>query len=78
MVTNTANKPVDYGRLDASLVAFDDYLRFGTDEERPKSDTTRHAYLWTADLFNRFLNGRELSPELLLTASTSWRRHPAH
>ncbi|GAI82045.1 unnamed protein product, partial [marine sediment metagenome] len=46
------------------LTAFDDYLRFGTDDEAPKGDTSRRAYLWTAELFTRFLNGRELTPEL--------------
>jgi len=46
------------------LVAFDDYLRFGTDDEAPKVETTRHAYLWTVQMFIEFLNGRELSPEL--------------
>ena len=57
MVTETATKP-------DSLVAFDDYLRFGTDDEAPKGDTSRHAYLWTAELFIRFLDGRKLTPEL--------------
>lgn len=57
MVTETLTKTDD-------LVAFDDYLRFGTDDEAPKGETTRKAYLWTVELFNRFLNGRELSPEL--------------
>ena len=46
------------------LVAFDDYLRFGTDDEAPKGETTRHAYLWTAQMFIEFLNSRELSPEV--------------
>ncbi|GAI76654.1 unnamed protein product, partial [marine sediment metagenome] len=46
------------------MVAFDDYLRFGTDDESPKGDTSRRAYLWTAELFTRSLNGRELTPEL--------------
>ena len=47
------------------LTAFDDYLRFGTDEdEAPKGDISRRAYLWTAKLFTSFLNGRELTPEL--------------
>jgi len=46
------------------MAAFDDYLRFGTDDEAPKGDTSRRAYLWTAELFTRFLDGRELSPQL--------------
>ena len=46
------------------LAAFDDYLRFGTDDEAPKSDTSRRAYLWTSQMFIEFLNGRVLSPEL--------------
>jgi len=57
MVTNTITKTDD-------LVAFDDYLRFGTDDEAPKGDVSRRAYLWTAELFIRFLDGRELSAEL--------------
>jgi len=58
MVIETQAKSVD------SLAAFDDYLRFGTDEEDSKGETTRHAYLWTIGMFLRFLDGRELSPEL--------------
>ena len=46
------------------LAAFDDYLRFGTDEEESKGETTRRAYLWTVDIFIHFLDGRELTPEL--------------
>ncbi len=57
MVTETITKTNE-------MVAFDDYLRFGTDDESPKGDTSRRAYLWTAELFTRFLNGRELTPEL--------------
>jgi len=44
--------------------AFEDYLRFGTDEERSHSSTTRRAYLWTLDLFTRFLEGRQPTPDL--------------
>lgn len=44
--------------------AFEDYLRFGNDEERPKGETSRAAYLWTIDLFRRFLDGREPTPDL--------------
>ncbi len=43
---------------------FDDYLRFGTDEERSKGESTREAYLYTAGLFTRFLAGRQPTPEL--------------
>ncbi|GAJ07303.1 unnamed protein product, partial [marine sediment metagenome] len=57
MVTETITKTNE-------MVAFDDYLRFGTDDESPKRDTSRRAYLWTAELFTRFLNGRELTPDL--------------
>ena len=57
MTTNTITKTDD-------LVAFDDYLRFGSDDEAPKGDTSRRAYLWTAQMFNVFLNGRESTPEL--------------
>ena len=48
----------------SELALFDDYLRFGTDEERPKGPSTRHAYGWTVDLFLRFLDGREPAPDL--------------
>jgi len=48
----------------SEMKAFDDYLRFGTDDEAPKGDTSRRAYLSTAELFTRFLDGRALSPEL--------------
>ncbi|KKM65275.1 hypothetical protein LCGC14_1492900 [marine sediment metagenome] len=47
------------------MTVFDDYLRFGTDEEAPKGPTTRKAYLWTVDLFQRFLNGRQPAPDLV-------------
>jgi integrase/recombinase XerD len=57
MVTGTMN-------LTDELTAFDDYLRYGTDEERPKSSTTRKAYLWTVNLFRKFLEGRQPTPEL--------------
>jgi len=58
MVTETQARPED------AQAAFDDYLRFGTDEEDSKGETTRRAYLWTVDMFLRFLDGRELTPEL--------------
>lgn len=56
MVTETPVKVED-------LTAFDDYLRYGTDDEASKGPTTRKAYLWTAELYNRFLDGRKPSPE---------------
>ncbi|MCJ7663296.1 MAG: tyrosine-type recombinase/integrase [Desulfobacterales bacterium] len=56
MVTVTASvKP--------ELATFDDYMKFGTDEERPKGATTREAYCWTLDLFLRFLDNREPTTE---------------
>lgn len=45
-------------------IAFDDYLRYGTDEERPKGTTSRRAYCWTVERFLRFLDGQEPAPEL--------------
>lgn len=47
------------------LTAFDDYLRYGSDDEASKGQTTRKAYLWTVDLFQRFLNGRQPIPDLV-------------
>lgn len=47
-----------------ALTKYDDYLRYGTDEEAPKSDRSRRDYLWTAKLFLNFLDGRSLTPEL--------------
>lgn len=44
--------------------ALDDYLRFGSDEELSKGEKTRQAYLYTIGLFRKFLDGRELTPEL--------------
>jgi len=48
----------------AEIAAFDDYLRYGTDEERPKGASSRRAYCWTLERFLRFLDGREPAPEL--------------
>jgi len=56
MVTETV-KPTE-------IAAFDDYLRYGTDEERPKGPTSRSAYCWTVERFLRFLDGREPAAEL--------------
>lgn len=47
----------------SELTAFDDYLKFGTDEERPKGASSRGVYCWTLDLFLRFLDGIEPTPE---------------
>ena len=46
------------------LNTFDDYLKYGTDEETSKGLTTRRAYCWTMELFHHFLDGREPTPEL--------------
>lgn len=50
--------------LEEELKAFDDYLRYGTDEERSKAETSRHAYCWTVERLHRFLDGRAATPEL--------------
>ena len=55
---------IDITSKTTEMAAFDDYLRFGTDEERSKGLTSRRAYLWTAKLFDKFLDGRQLTPEL--------------
>jgi len=47
------------------LAAFDDYLRYGSDDEASKVPTTRKAYLWTVNLFQCFLNGRQPTPDLV-------------
>ncbi len=46
------------------LAAFDDYLRYGTDEERSKSAVSRKTYLSTVGRFVKFLAGREPTPDL--------------
>lgn len=46
------------------MAAFDDYLRYGTDEELSKGESTRRAYLYTVGLFRGFLEGRDPTPEL--------------
>jgi len=58
MVTEAPNKT-------EAMTAFDDYLRYGSDDEASKVPTTRKAYLWTVDLFQRFLNGRQPIPDLV-------------
>ena len=55
MVTET--RPV-------ALAAFDDYLRYGSEDERSKGPVTRKAYLWTVDRFQRFLNARQPTTDL--------------
>ncbi len=44
--------------------AFDDYLRYGTDEELSKGPKTRLAYLYTLEIFHQFLDSRQPTPEL--------------
>lgn len=51
-------------KVDPELTKFDDYLRFGTDEERSKDTNTRSAYLWTVQLFKAFLEGKEPTTDL--------------
>ncbi|GAH70795.1 unnamed protein product, partial [marine sediment metagenome] len=48
-----------------NLTAFDDYLRYGSDDEASKGTTTRKAYLWTVNLFLCFLDGRQPTPDLV-------------
>jgi len=50
--------------LEEEMAAFDDYLRYGTDEERSKRPTTRRVYCWTVTLLHRFLKGRAPSLDL--------------
>lgn len=57
MITETANTANE-------LAAFDDYLRYGTDEERSKGPQTRRSYLYTITILNKFLDGRKPAPEL--------------
>jgi site-specific recombinase XerD len=49
---------------DTELSRFDDYLRFGTDEEREKETSTRKTYVATAKKLLEYLNGRELTSDL--------------
>ena len=46
------------------LAAFDEYLRYGTDEEASKGDKTRKAYLYTIGRFLDFVGDRELTTDL--------------
>lgn len=43
---------------------FDDYLRYGTDDEAPKGERTRKAYCYTAERLLEYAGDRQLSPEL--------------
>lgn len=61
MVTETQKTP----RINKDeLAAFDDYLRYGTDEEASKGLATREAYCYTVGLFLAFLDGKEPTPQL--------------
>ncbi len=51
-------------RVTNEMTAFDDYLRYGTDEELSKGTKTRIAYLYTVGVFCEFLGGRAATPEL--------------
>mgnify|MGYP001584849705 CR=1 FL=1 len=50
----------------AELDRFRDYLRFGSDEEGPKGDSSVAAYLYTLQRFLSFLNGRQPDRESVL------------
>lgn len=50
----------------AELDRFRDYLRFGSDEEGPKGDSSVAAYLYTVGRFLSFLNGRQPDREAVL------------
>lgn len=47
-----------------SLAAFDEYLRYGSDEEASKGETTRKAYLYTIGRFLDFCSDREPTVDL--------------
>jgi len=61
MVTETQKTKIN---IEDELAAFDDYMRYGTDEEASKGPSTREAYCYTVSIFNAFLDGREPTPEL--------------
>ncbi len=61
---NNGKKPASVRKTEEVLAKFDDYLRYGTDEERPKGDRSRAVYLYTAKLFLGSLNGRVATPDL--------------
>lgn len=50
--------------IQAELTTFDDYLRYGTDEEASKGLATREAYCYTVGLFIAFLDGKEPTPQV--------------
>ncbi|KKM67006.1 hypothetical protein LCGC14_1475460 [marine sediment metagenome] len=47
-----------------NLATFDDYLRYGSDDEAPKGPTTRKAYLWTVTRFQSFLDGQQPTTDI--------------
>ncbi len=47
-----------------NLATFDDYLRYGSDDEAPKGPTTRKAYLWTVNRFRSFLDGQQPTTDI--------------
>lgn len=51
-------------KAEETLSKFDDFLRYGTDEEGPKGPVSRRAYLYTAQLFINYLEGRAMTPDL--------------
>lgn len=57
MVTATNNTTHD-------LAPFDDYLRYGTDDEQSKGETTRKAYLYTVGRFLDYCGDQEPSTDL--------------
>jgi len=50
--------------IEDELSAFDDYLRYGTDEESSKGSSTREAYCYTVGLFLAFLDSKEPTPQV--------------
>lgn len=53
--------------LSQELAEFDDYLRYGSDEELPKSELSRKAYCWTVSRLWQFLDGVTPSSDLART-----------
>jgi len=47
-----------------NLATFDDYLRYGSDDEAPKGPTTRKAYRWTVTRFQSFLDGQQPTTDI--------------
>lgn len=50
--------------VDNGLAAFDDYLRYGTNEEREKEDSTRADYVYTARIFLTYAGDRPITADL--------------